>query len=148
MLWTCVSVAALVATPLHAPNARRATMVANARVRGPALSSPNGDSAVGSVPHVDLTAAAADDQGSITPTRKSESSGVRSVAILVFALSIVSWFLTGLLGGMSGPIIGGVKLVYAGAIAGVVSRSFCAPLEMVSTVMMCRGDECASMVDE
>merc|ERR1719163_117391 len=43
---------------------------------------------------------------------------------------------------------GGLKLIYAGAIAGVISRSACAPLEMVSTLMMCRGNEAGSMSSE
>jgi len=49
---------------------------------------------------------------------------------------------------MAGPIVGGVKLVFAGAVAGIISRTCCAPLEMVSTVMMCRGDECSTMWHE
>ena len=53
--------------------------------------------------------------------------------------------LTALLAPMSSPTARGVKLVFAGAIAGIISRTCCAPLEMVSTVMMCRGDECQSM---
>ena len=52
------------------------------------------------------------------------------------------------LSGFSSPAAQGVKLVYAGAIAGIISRTFCAPIEMVSTVMMCRGDAVTSMTDE
>ncbi len=55
------------------------------------------------------------------------------------------WF-TGVLGQTAGWY--GLKLVYAGAVAGIISRSCCAPLEMVSTLMMCRGDECQSMSEE
>lgn len=35
------------------------------------------------------------------------------------------------------PAFYGIKLVYAGAVAGIISRSLCAPLEMISTVIMC-----------
>lgn len=35
------------------------------------------------------------------------------------------------------PAYYGLKLVFAGAVAGIVSRSLCAPLEMISTVIMC-----------
>lgn len=41
-----------------------------------------------------------------------------------------------------------VKLIFAGAVAGVISRTACAPLEMVSTLMMCRGSESSGMVVE
>jgi len=56
--------------------------------------------------------------------------------------------LTALLAPLDGPVAGGVKLVFAGAVAGVISRTCCAPLEMVSTIMMCQGDQCGSMSDE
>lgn len=61
------------------------------------------------------------------------------------ALAVVftSW-----LSNISNPAAQGLKLVYAGAIAGIISRTACAPIEMVSTVMMCRGDEVSSMTDE
>jgi solute carrier family 25 phosphate transporter 23/24/25/41 len=57
----------------------------------------------------------------------------------------ICWQLTGLLATMSSPAAQGFKLIYAGAIAGVISRTCCAPLEMVSTVMMCRGQASQSM---
>ena len=75
------------------------------------------------------------------------SSALRLLPILA-AASIASYFLTILLAGVSGPIAGGIKLIYAGAIAGIVSRTACAPLEMVSTLMMCRGNEVGSMWSE
>lgn len=56
--------------------------------------------------------------------------------------------ITNFLSGLSSPAAQGLKLVYAGAIAGIISRTCCAPIEMVSTVMMCRGDECTSMWSE
>ena len=56
--------------------------------------------------------------------------------------------LTKYLSNFSNPTAQSIKLVYAGAIAGIISRTFCAPIEMVSTVMMCRGDECSTMSDE
>ena len=55
---------------------------------------------------------------------------------------------TWLLSGLTGPIAGSFKLIYAGAIAGIISRSCCAPLEMVSTLMMCRGEEAGTMTSE
>ena len=64
---------------------------------------------------------------------------------LVAVVGALGYGITLLLSGMTGNFAGGVKLIYAGAVAGIISRSFCAPLEMVSTVMMCRGDECTSM---
>jgi len=63
-------------------------------------------------------------------------------------LSALGVFLTNFLAQFSSPAAQGLKLVYAGAIAGIVSRTFCAPIEMVSTVMMCRGDAASSMTDE
>lgn len=53
--------------------------------------------------------------------------------------------ITRCLSSFSSPAAQGLKLVYAGAIAGILSRTACAPIEMVSTVMMCRGDECTDM---
>eukprot|EP00587_Corethron_hystrix_P006287 CAMPEP_0113307210 /NCGR_PEP_ID=MMETSP0010_2-20120614/6146_1 /TAXON_ID=216773 ORGANISM="Corethron hystrix, Strain 308" /NCGR_SAMPLE_ID=MMETSP0010_2 /ASSEMBLY_ACC=CAM_ASM_000155 /LENGTH=353 /DNA_ID=CAMNT_0000162019 /DNA_START=284 /DNA_END=1345 /DNA_ORIENTATION=+ /assembly_acc=CAM_ASM_000155 len=55
---------------------------------------------------------------------------------------------TAFLAPLSDPISHSVKLLFAGAVAGIISRSCCAPIEMVSTVMMCRGDECSSMSEE
>ena len=60
---------------------------------------------------------------------------------LLALLSASVLWTTSLLAGTSGALAGGVKLIYAGAIAGIISRSACAPLEMVSTLMMCRGDQ-------
>ena len=56
--------------------------------------------------------------------------------------------LTAFLAPLTSPAAQGTKLVFAGAVAGIISRTFCAPIEMVSTVMMCRGDECSSMTVE
>lgn len=62
--------------------------------------------------------------------------------------AVLVTFLTQYLSNFSSPTAQSIKLVYAGAIAGIISRTFCAPIEMVSTVMMCRGDECSTMTDE
>jgi len=62
--------------------------------------------------------------------------------------ALVVTLLTKFLSNFSTPAAQAIKLVYAGAIAGIISRTFCAPIEMVSTVMMCRGDECSTMMDE
>ena len=51
--------------------------------------------------------------------------------------SALCYVLTLLLATLSGPVAQATKVIFAGAVAGVISRSFCAPLEMVSTVMMC-----------
>lgn len=67
---------------------------------------------------------------------------------LVGLTAILVTFLTRYLSNFSNPAAQSIKLVYAGAIAGIISRTFCAPIEMVSTVMMCRGDECSTMTDE
>ncbi len=64
-------------------------------------------------------------------------------AATALATLITQWLST-----FDNPAAQGLKLVYAGAIAGILSRTACAPLEMVSTVMMCRGDQCTSMWDE
>jgi hypothetical protein len=62
--------------------------------------------------------------------------------------AVVVTLLTKYLSNFSTPAAQAIKLVYAGAVAGIISRTFCAPIEMVSTVMMCRGDECSTMMDE
>lgn len=67
---------------------------------------------------------------------------------LLAASSALLVLLSNYLSTLSSPAAQGAKLVYAGAIAGIISRTFCAPIEMVSTVMMCRGDECTSMTAE
>lgn len=57
--------------------------------------------------------------------------------------------ITAALAPFSSPAAQGAKLVFAGAVAGILSRTCCAPIEMVSTVMMCRGKEaCGSMMSE
>lgn len=50
--------------------------------------------------------------------------------------SALCYVITLLLAGLTGPVAQATKLIYAGAVAGVISRTCCAPLEMVSTVMM------------
>ena len=67
---------------------------------------------------------------------------------LVVVTTALGSMLTSWLSSVSTPVAQGAKLVYAGAIAGILSRTCCAPIEMVSTVMMCRGDECTSMTSE
>jgi len=42
----------------------------------------------------------------------------------------------------------GLKLIVAGAIAGVISRTACAPIEMVATLMMCSGGDSKGMLPE
>ena len=61
----------------------------------------------------------------------------------IIAALLVGFQITSALGAVAG--LYALKLVYAGAIAGIISRSACAPLEMVSTVMMCKGGESGGM---
>ena len=61
---------------------------------------------------------------------------------LALAAAFVVWA-TKALGSITG--LTSIKLIFAGAVAGVISRSACAPLEMVSTLMMCRGGESDGM---
>lgn len=77
-------------------------------------------------------------------------TGPSPLGLLVLALGSFGGIAlaTKLLAPLSGAWVGGAKLVFAAAVAGVISRTCCAPLEMVSTVMMCRGDECGSMGEE
>ena len=84
---------------------------------------------------------------SIPKSGATASAALRLATKVPVAAAVTAFFvfLTNWLSGYSTPAAQGVKLVYAGAIAGIISRTFCAPIEMVSTVMMCRGDECTSM---
>jgi len=82
-----------------------------------------------------------------TASRGALQYATKAIPILALATALGA-ILTNWLSGVSTPAAQGAKLVYAGAIAGILSRTFCAPIEMVSTVMMCRGDECTSMTSE
>ena len=64
------------------------------------------------------------------------------------ALTGLAYAITTLLAPHTSAAAMSTKLVFAGAVAGIISRTLCAPIEMVSTVMMCRGDACVSMRDE
>jgi solute carrier family 25 phosphate transporter 23/24/25/41 len=86
-----------------------------------------------------------------TTTTNATNDAIKYLAKAIPLLSIATFLatlLTKYLSNFSSPAAQGIKLVYAGAIAGIISRTFCAPIEMVSTVMMCRGDECSTMTDE
>lgn len=74
--------------------------------------------------------------------------GLAMVVPAVLVCFGVTAFITSLLAPLTAAWAQNLKLVYAAAVAGIVSRSCCAPLEMVSTVMMCRGDECSSVRGE
>lgn len=82
------------------------------------------------------------------PPRGGDVLRYASKVPLVAASAALVFLITTWLSGVDTPAAQGLKLVYAGAIAGIVSRTCCAPIEMVSTVMMCRGDECTSMTTE
>jgi len=73
--------------------------------------------------------------------------GIPSLVPCLIFFSIFGVWLTGVLATMQGMWIGAFKLIWAGAIAGVISRTACAPLEMVSTVMMCKGGD-STMMEE
>lgn len=75
---------------------------------------------------------------------KMALSLIPSIALSLSSAAVI----TAILRPFDSAVAQGVKLVFAGAVAGIISRTLCAPLEMVSTVMMCKGDECISMVDE
>lgn len=98
----------------------------------------------------ELKASAAADSLEPDQSKKTTSSIVYLAQALpmIAALSGMGVLTTAALAPLSNPAAQGLKLVYAGAVAGIISRTFCAPIEMVSTVMMCRGDECSSMTDE
>jgi solute carrier family 25 phosphate transporter 23/24/25/41 len=83
-----------------------------------------------------------------TPNNRAARYLLTKMIPLAAASAILVAFLTNYLASFSSPAAQSIKLVYAGAIAGIISRTFCAPIEMVSTVMMCRGDECSTMTDE
>ncbi|KAL7515339.1 hypothetical protein ACHAXN_013492 [Cyclotella atomus] len=83
-----------------------------------------------------------------TPNNHAVQYLVTKMIPLVAISAMLAIFLTKYLAAFSSPTAQSIKLVYAGAIAGIISRTFCAPIEMVSTVMMCRGDECSTMTDE
>lgn len=74
--------------------------------------------------------------------------GVPTLVPMVAIFSVLGTWFAHFLSLQSGAVASSVILLYAGAVAGVISRSMCAPLEMVSTLMMCRGDECQSMTEE
>jgi solute carrier family 25 (mitochondrial phosphate transporter), member 23/24/25/41 len=81
----------------------------------------------------------------------SAQTALRLMAKIIPALAacgVLGVAMTSFLAPLSSPAAQGAKLVFAGAVAGIISRTCCAPIEMVSTVMMCRGDECVSMKDE
>lgn len=96
-------------------------------------------------PNTDLIATPSIPEKVVAPTTLQTITGWAPGIALAAALG---WTATNALAVMTSPAAGAVKLIYAGAIAGVLSRTCCAPLEMVSTVMMCRGDECQSMWGE
>jgi len=73
--------------------------------------------------------------------------GIPSLVPCLIFFTIFAVWLTGALATMQGAWIGAFKLIWAGAIAGVISRTACAPLEMVSTVMMCKGGD-STMFEE
>jgi len=68
------------------------------------------------------------------------SRDVRQVAQLVPTVGVagvLATIITYMLAPLTGPYAQGFKIIFAGAVAGIISRTFCAPLEMISTVIMC-----------
>jgi len=76
---------------------------------------------------------------------KPQRSGVPILLPVLVLVAALCAALNTYLAALTGPVAQGFKLVYAGAIAGIISRTACAPLEMVSTIMMCRGDASKGM---
>ena len=64
-----------------------------------------------------LLAAAAASGAESAPT-----SGALAMLPLLAAFGALGWAITLLLARMTGPIAGGMKLIYAGAVAGIISR--------------------------
>lgn len=83
-------------------------------------------------------------EGATDDTLKVALSAVPTIG----AIAGLTYAITTLLAPQTSPAAMSAKLVFAGAVAGIISRTLCAPIEMVSTVMMCRGDACLSMRDE
>ena len=73
--------------------------------------------------------------------------GIPSLVPCLIFFTVFAIWLTGVLATMQGAWVGAFKLIWAGAIAGVISRTACAPLEMVSTVMMVKGGD-STMMEE
>lgn len=73
---------------------------------------------------------------------------IATVLPILAACTGLAILLTACLAPLTSPAAQGAKLVFAGAVAGIISRTCCAPIEMVSTVMMCRGDQTGTMTDE
>ena len=74
---------------------------------------------------------------------------IKSVVPGLAVCSGLGVLITMMLAPLSSPAAQGAKLVFAGAVAGILSRTCCAPIEMVSTVMMCRGTAASgSMIGE
>ena len=111
---------------------------------GPADGAPLAASEPGAVEPIDREDELVADASASSPMGMNLGGKAIAAVGLAAAFGLMT-MLTALLAPMSSPTASGVKLVYAGAIAGIISRTCCAPLEMVSTVMMCRGDECQSM---
>jgi len=81
-------------------------------------------------------------------TTQSTFDYIAKIVPTLALMSGIGVLMTAFLAPLTSSAAQGAKLVFAGAVAGIISRTFCAPIEMVSTVMMCRGDECSSMTEE
>lgn len=81
-------------------------------------------------------------------TAASALAWAAKIVPMLAVFSVLGVAITAFLAPLTSSAAQGTKLVFAGAVAGIISRTFCAPIEMVSTVMMCRGDECSSMTVE
>ena len=96
----------------------------------------------------DSNAAAKVPRGGDDATTNDTLKVALSAVPTIGALAGLTYAITTLLAPQTSPAAMSAKLVFAGAVAGIISRTLCAPIEMVSTVMMCRGDACVSMRDE
>jgi len=97
------------------------------------------------------TSLASSTAASLPSSTRGGSNSLKLALQILPSIALISGLgvaLTTILAPLNDPISSSVKLVFAGAVAGVISRTCCAPIEMVSTVMMCRGDQCTSMSEE
>lgn len=131
-----------------------AAMPMQMRPRGPSMTARNDGAPTDELPAVPATPATTTSSsetllvGAVAPTKQQQSNALVAILPVLTAGPALAVLVTWLLAQWTGPVAGGVKLIYAGAVAGIISRTCCAPLEMVSTLMMCRGDECSSMTEE
>jgi len=92
----------------------------------------------GAVPPTPLTSQPADTKAVAPPSSLARDlQQAKELIQPTIIATVVAAALTYLLAPLTGPWAHSFKLIFAGAVAGIISRTFCAPLEMISTVIMC-----------